>query len=160
MKKKNRIKKQLYKICKMSAKKDLTGHLGKVVEEDDKLICYVKKSNCKKDGCNYYLFCNGIRDIDKKLALPEFIQTDLSERLAAVGLLPMFGFPTQVRYLFEKPVRKFPPEDVTDRQIDMAMQTFTPGAEIIKDKKVLQSIGFVGYKPQKGSKKPVETCGL
>lgn len=101
-----------------------------------------------------------ISDIDKKLALPEFIQTDLSERLAAVGLLPMFGFPTQVRYLFEKPVRKFPPEDVTDRQIDMAMQTFTPGAEIIKDKKVLQSIGFVGYKPQKGSKEPVETCGL
>lgn len=103
---------------------------------------------------------NLISDIDMKLSLPEFIQTDLSERLAAVGLLPMFGFPTQVRYLFEKPVRKFPPEDVTDRQIDMAMQTFTPGAEIIKDKKVLQSIGFVGYKPQKGSKDPVETCGL
>ena len=101
-----------------------------------------------------------IFDIDYKLKLPEFIQTDLSERLAAVGLLPMFGFPTQVRYLFEKPVRKFPTEDVTDRQIDMAMQTFTPGAEIIKDKKVLQSIGFVGYKPQKGSKNPVETCGL
>lgn len=101
-----------------------------------------------------------ISDIDKKLTLPEFIQTDLSERLAAVGLLPMFGFPTQVRYLFEKPLRKFPPEDVTDRQIDMAMQTFTPGAKIIKDKKILQSIGFVGYKPQKGSKEPVETCGL
>ena len=103
---------------------------------------------------------NLISDIDKKLAQPEFIQTDLSERLAAVGLLPMFGFPTQVRYLFEKPVRKFPPEDVTDRQIDMAMQTFTPGAEVIKDKKVLQSIGFIGYKPQKGSQNPRETSGL
>ncbi|MBR2362870.1 MAG: DEAD/DEAH box helicase [Spirochaetaceae bacterium] len=103
---------------------------------------------------------NLISDIDRKLELPEFIQTDLSERLAAVGLLPMFGFPTQVRYLFEKPVRKFPPEDVTDRQIDMAMQTFTPGSEIIKDKKVLQSIGFVGYKPQRGAKNPLETCGL
>lgn len=101
-----------------------------------------------------------ISNIESKLKLPEFIQTDLSERLAAVGLLPMFGFPTQVRYLFEKPVKKFPPEDVTDRPIDMAMQTFTPGAEIIKDKKVLQSIGFVGYKAQKGSIKPIETCGL
>lgn len=103
---------------------------------------------------------NLISDIDKKLAQPEFIQTDLSERLAAVGLLPMFGFPTQVRYLFEKEVSKFPPENVTDRQIDMAMQTFTPGAEVIKDKKVLKSIGFIGYKPQKGSPKPQETSGL
>lgn len=103
---------------------------------------------------------NLIPSIDKKLAQPEFIQTDLSERLAAVGLLPMFGFPTQVRYLFEKTVKKFPPENVTDRQIDMAMQTFTPGAEVIKDKKVLQSIGFIGYKPQKGSPNPQETSGL
>lgn len=103
---------------------------------------------------------NLISDIDTKLELPEFIQTDLSERLAAVGLLPMFGFPTQVRYLFEKPVKKFPPENVTDRQIDMAMQTFTPGAEVIKDKKVLRSIGFIGYKPQKGSPNPQETSGL
>lgn len=101
-----------------------------------------------------------VSDIDEKLKQPEFIQTDLSERLAAVGLLPMFGFPTQVRYLFEKPVKKFPPENVTDRQIDMAMQTFTPGAEVIKDKKVLQSIGFIGYKPQKGSPNPQETSGL
>ena len=34
---------------------------------------------------------NLISEIDKKLAQTEFIQTDLSERLAAVGLLPMFG---------------------------------------------------------------------
>lgn len=103
---------------------------------------------------------NLIQDIDKKLSQSEFIQTDFSERLAAAGLLPMFGFPTQVRYLFEKPVKKFPPENVTDRQIDMAMQTFTPGAEVIKDKKVLRSIGFIGYKPQKDSPNPQETSGL
>lgn len=119
---------------------------------------YINKESQKKifEGIKDGL----VADIDKKLELPEFIQTDLSERLAAVGLLPMFGFPTQVRYLYEEPVKRFPPEDVTDRQIDMAMQTFTPGAEIVKDKKVLQSIGFVGYKPQKGVKDPVETCGL
>ncbi len=98
--------------------------------------------------------------IDEKLAQKEFIQTDLSERLAATGLLPMFGFPTQVRYLYESPVRKFPPEDVTDRPIDMALQTFTPGAQIVKDKKVLTSIGFIGYEPQKGSAQPKENDGL
>ena len=37
---------------------------------------------------------------------------------------------------------------------------FTPGAEVIKDKKVLQSIGFIGYKQKKGSPNPEETSGL
>jgi Lhr-like helicase len=101
-----------------------------------------------------------IISIDEKLKQKEFIQPDLSERLAATGLLPMFGFPTQVRYLYERPVYKFPPEDVTDRPIDMALQTFTPGAQIVKDKKVLTSIGFIGYEPQRGSMQPKENDGL
>lgn len=128
------------------------------------IISYLANSEYINDSAQNNIFeeirNDLISDIDNKLSQPEFIQTDLSERLAAVGLLPMFGFPTQVRYLFEKPVKKFPPENVTDRQIDMAMQTFTPGAEVIKDKKVLQSIGFIGYKPQKGSPNPQETSGL
>ena len=78
-----------------------------------------------------------------------FIQTELSDRLAATGLLPMFGFPTQVRLLYEAKPDRFPPEHVTDRQMDMALTSFTPGCEIIKDKKVLTAIGFVDYSPIK-----------
>ena len=129
------------------------------------IITYLANSEyvgpAEQEDIFVYIANELIADIDIKLKQPEFIQTDFSERLAAVGLLPMFGFPTQVRYLFESPVKRFPvDEDVVDRQIDMALQMFTPGAEVIKDKKVLQSIGFIGYKPKKGSPNPEETSGL
>ena len=40
----NRIKKALYDLARNDAKKYLTNNLGIVVEEDDRLICYVEKS--------------------------------------------------------------------------------------------------------------------
>ena len=57
---------------------------------------------------------------------PQLPQDALSERLANVGLLPMFGFPTRVRFLFHK--RPFagydwPPEEgIVDRDLDMAIR--------------------------------------
>ena len=72
----------------------------------------------------------------------------LSERLANAGLLPMFGFPTRVRNLYLKdPVLqgKLPSIDVVSRDIDMAINSFAPGHEIVKDKKVYKSIGVVEY---------------
>jgi DEAD/DEAH box helicase domain-containing protein len=72
-------------------------------------------------------------------------QEALSEKLANAGLLPMFGFPTRVRYLYEKEPKKLPPIDVTDRDLDLAISTFAPGSEIVKDKKILKSVGVVHY---------------
>lgn len=96
--------------------------------------------------------------IDDKIKKDGFIQYELSERLAATGMLPMFGFPTQIRYLYEAAPRSFPPKKVTDRQMDMALTSFTPGCEIIKDKKVLKSIGFITYENDRGQ--PKEKNGL
>ncbi len=83
----------------------------------------------------------------KKIAADEkkFPQEALSEKLANAGLLPMFGFPTRVRYLYEEKPGKLPPIDVTDRDIDLAISTFAPGSEIVKDKKILKSVGVVHY---------------
>lgn len=103
------------------------------------------KNRTDKNILFYFITDELITAIDDALKKEEFIQLYLSERLAAAGLLPMFGFPTQVRYLYEEAVRSFPPENMTDRSIDMALQTFVPGAEIVKDKKVFKSIGFIGY---------------
>lgn len=86
-----------------------------------------------------------IQAIENKIHKQEFIQNELSERLAATGLLPMFGFPTQIRYLYEAKPTSFPPKKVTDRPMDLALTSFTPGCEIVKDKKVLKSIGFINY---------------
>lgn len=68
-----------------------------------------------------------------------FIQTELSERLATAGLLPMFGFPTRVRSLFNLAAGTV----VSDRPLDHAVWSFSPGAEIAKDKILYTVCGFV-----------------
>ena len=64
----------------------------------------------------------------------------------------MFGFPTRVRNLYLKdPAQqgKLPSEDVVSREIDMAINSFAPGHEIVKDKKVYKSIGVAEYEYNK-----------
>lgn len=74
----------------------------------------------------------------------------LSEKLAHAGLLPMFGFPTRVRFLYEKKPKKLPAQNVVDRNLDIAISTFAPGSEIVKDKKVLKCVGVVDYTKEGG----------
>jgi hypothetical protein len=69
----------------------------------------------------------------------------LSERLAYAGLLPMFGFPTQVRLLYQEAPKSLPPEREIDRTLDLAISQFAPGSQTIKDKKVLTAVGVVDY---------------
>ena len=96
-----------------------------------------------------------IKKIDIKLNDTNFIQSDLSERLAAAGLLPMFGFPTQVRMLYQgKPSST----DLTkakgiDRPQDFALGSFAPGSENVKDKKIFKTVGFVDYSINRGEVK-------
>ena len=82
---------------------------------------------------------------------PRLPQRSLSERLANVGVLPMFGFPTRVRYLFhERPgaAHEWPPEGVIDRDLDIAISQFAPGSETVKDGLIHTAIGVVDYQPQ------------
>ncbi len=77
---------------------------------------------------------------------PRFTQDSLSERLANAGLLPMFGFPTRQRFLFHQEPRQFPPEDAVDRDLDIAISQFAPGAETVKDGVVHTAAGVVAYR--------------
>ncbi len=82
---------------------------------------------------------------------PRYPQRSLSERLANAGILPMFGFPTRTRYLYhERPrsAREWPPEDVIDRDLDIAVSQFAPGSETVKDGLVHTAAGVVDYVPQ------------
>ncbi len=90
-------------------------------------------------------------DISQVTVHPLYTQTALSERLANAGILPMFGFPTRTRYLFhDRPHRPYPwpPDDVVDRELDIAISQFAPGAETVKDGLVHTAIGVVDYRPQ------------
>lgn len=69
----------------------------------------------------------------------------LSEALAQGGVLPMFGFPTQVRLLWtNRPGRGREP-DTVDRDADIALSEFAPGAEIVKDKAIHSIVGIAHF---------------
>ena len=100
-----------------------------------------------------------------------YSQNALSERLANKGLLPMFGFPTRARLLYHSdPTRGFewPPEDAVDRDLDIAISQFAPGAETVKDGIVHTAVGVAHYRrfgnqiqPEPnplGADTPIGTC--
>lgn len=84
-------------------------------------------------------------EIDECVQDSRFIQEELSHRLAVAGLLPMFGFPTQVRSLFRDDFRAGKVEEtvISDRPLDHAVWAFSPGSEIPKDKQLNTVSGFV-----------------
>ena len=73
----------------------------------------------------------------------------VSERLATDGILPMFGFPTRVRYLSTLPFGPgWPPANgVVDRNLDYAITSFAPGTTVMKDKRVHTAVGVAGFCP-------------
>ena len=91
------------------------------------------------------------REITNSSTDPRYPQDSLSERLANAGVLPMFGFPTRIRYLFhDKPIQPhpWPPDDVVDRELDIAISQFAPGSETVKDGLIHTAVGIVDYRPQ------------
>lgn len=79
---------------------------------------------------------------------PALIQDALSERLANRGILPMFGFPTRARLLYHKGPRTWPPRDVVDRDLELAVSMFAPGAETVKERTIHTAIGVGHYRRQ------------
>lgn len=77
---------------------------------------------------------------------PRFVQSELSARLATAGLLPMFGFPSQVRSLYrvgaEAKENRGENVVISDRPLDHAIWSFSPGSELSKDKRVYTTCGF------------------
>ena len=78
----------------------------------------------------------------------EIATTDISEKLAEGGILPMFGMPTSVKNLYHG-VKKFNIDGRTsyeplsiDRPQSMAIYEFAPKSQKTKDKVILQAIGF------------------
>ncbi len=98
-----------------------------------------------------------IHDIDSTARHPESLpHLALSERMASLGFLPMFGFPTRVRLLFHEFPKAnrggWPPErGVVDREIDIAISQFAPGAQTVKDDELHTAVGVVDFRPAGGT---------
>lgn len=90
----------------------------------------------------------------------EGTSTELSQLLAFAGVLPMFGFASRVRNLF----CKNPSNSrelaggavVADRPIELAIQNYAPGAEVVKDGEIHLCAGFAFYNPSRGKIRPGE----
>lgn len=103
-----------------------------------------------RDALLSYVRTGLVPRVTAAAADPRLPQRSLSERLANLGILPMFGFPTRVRYLFhERPgaAHEWPPDGVVDRDLDIAISQFAPGSETVKDGLIHTSIGVVDYQP-------------
>ncbi|WP_063777648.1 DEAD/DEAH box helicase [Amycolatopsis sp. MJM2582] len=73
---------------------------------------------------------------------------ELSQRLAERGVLPMFGFPTSVRYLYlRRPNSSYPwpPPMTIDRDLAMAVSQFAPMSEVVRDGRVYTSVGIAAF---------------
>lgn len=62
------IAKKLFNLNRTLIKKRITNNLGKVVEDDEKITCYVKQNKCKKEKYNYTIACFGITKKNQNIA--------------------------------------------------------------------------------------------
>ncbi|MCD2144551.1 DEAD/DEAH box helicase [Gordonia paraffinivorans] len=88
--------------------------------------------------------------------------TELSVALARHGIVPMFGFPTRVRNLWQKTVHTRKDMEryaVSDRPLELAVRNFAPGAEIVKDGLVHTANGFAAYVVQGSRVEAVDPLG-
>ena len=95
-----------------------------------------------------------VDEIDHVVAQPQFAQDALSEQLAAAGVLPMFGFPTQQRSLYSTPPDPGGEHDgvVSQRPLAQAVSSFSPGSEVTKDHEIHTAAGFVAFEQGRGAR--------
>lgn len=89
-----------------------------------------------------------VQEVTQATGDASLIQDALSERLANRGILPMFGLPTRARLLYHKAPRSWPLRDVVDRDLELAVSMFAPGAETVKERTIHTAIGVGHYRRQ------------
>lgn len=81
---------------------------------------------------------------------PELVGDGLAERLAEKGTLPMYGMPSRIRLLHHQMRNE---EVLTiDRDLELAITEFAPGAQKTKDKAVHTAIGFTAPIVKRGGR--------
>ena len=112
------------------------------------LACYTGLGEEDKRGLVDWVRAGLADDVQRVYDNESYVQPQLSEQLANAGVLPMFGFPTRERSLFgEKPTKLSAKDDavVTTRELERAVAYFSPGAEVLRDKRIHTCAGFVGW---------------
>ena len=76
----------------------------------------------------------------------EYVEPNLAHRLAEAGILPMYGMPTRVRNLYYWLPRTGWNDEprAIERELDVAITDFQPGATRTKDKRTYNPNGILG----------------
>jgi len=110
----------------------------------DRMSVFTTLTIEQKNEILTYLQNNLVEDVDLIVNDPEYLQESLSDRLAAAGILPKFGFPSKVRSLWAMPnASDNRTIEVSDRDLDMAISSYSPGSVIVKDKREYVVTGLV-----------------
>lgn len=110
----------------------------------ERLVVFSPVTSTETAAIENYLRTELAAKIDVVVVDPRYIQQELSHRLAVAGILPMFGFPSNVRPLYwDKGGMTAADSVLSDRPLDHAIWAFSPGAEIPKDKRLFTACGFV-----------------
>jgi len=135
-------------------------------EEVDALVeglaCHTALTREQVESLKAWLRLDLVPIVGEAVAAPTLIQSELADRLAAHGVLPMFGFPSQIRPLYSASVASYDQEQsarVSDRSLGMAISSFAPGAEVVRDKQVHTCVGFAAYRMQGRQPQAVDPLG-
>ena len=82
------------------------------------------------------------KNIENALANPELTGVGVAERLAEGAILPMYGMPSRTRLLYHGINFRAREFRTIDRDLDLAITEFAPGAQKTKDKRIYTSVGF------------------
>lgn len=123
------------------------GHRRDIEAVVDRLLTHTRASLIAERDSHVNWITDDLVDRIDEIAFGLTGPDDLSQRLAESGVLPMFGFPSRVRYLYHghPGKRDWPPKRSIDRDLGIAISAFAPGSELVKDKTLHTAVGVVGY---------------
>jgi DEAD/DEAH box helicase domain-containing protein len=111
----------------------------------DIITCLIptwQSSEVTKEKYLKYIQNELINEIDECANNSELVGLGLAECLAEGAKLPMFGMPTRSRLLYHGFDVKTKEALTIDRDVELAISEFAPGAQKTKDKAIHTSIGF------------------
>jgi DEAD/DEAH box helicase domain-containing protein len=114
----------------------------------DSLTYLTRLSNTQISDLRFWVRNDLSTKVDESIATFGSFESELSKLLALAGVLPMFGFPSKVRALFDKKVKSFKALEsatVSDRSLGIAISTYAPGSQVVRDNWIHTANGFVAY---------------
>lgn len=136
---------------------------SKIGEIADRLAAWTQLAPADVEAIVGWVQSDLVTEIDQVVAKESgSADTELSAACARYGILPMFGFPTRIRNLWDAQIKSkqwLTEHVVSDRSLDLAISAFAPGAEVVKDGLVHTVAGFANYRPEGKVVKPIDPLG-